>query len=399
MIGLIGKDLKIGFLKDLVLSMHQGINTVADKIEYVDEGEPILQSKHITKGFVDISNVKFVHPKMYDKYFEKYNPSPNNILVCNIGTIGKNVRVIEKRKFLIAWNLFLIKLNEDLLDSKYFSHYLDYLLIKKYYDRFLTGGTVKFINKKTMGNIPIPLPPLKTQQRIAAILDDAAALRDKTAQLLTEYDLLSQSIFLEMFGDPVGNTKNIPKISLGELTEVSSGSTPSRKDDDNFNGDIPWVKTGEVNSTVITDTEEKITKKGMTNSRLKLYKKGSLIIAMYGQGKTRGKVAILGIPATTNQACAVLAPSEIVNFTYLYEHIKMVYEDLRSLGRGGGQPNLNSRLIKDYMVLNPPIELQNEFAHKIVLIEQQKALAKQELQESEDLFNCLLQQAFKGELL
>ena len=119
---------------------------------------------------------------------------------------------------------------------------------------------------------------------------------------------------------------------------------------------------------------------------------------MYGQGKTRGRVSVLGVPATTNQACAVLSPSEKMNFTYLYEHIKMVYKDLRSLGRGGGQPNLNAALIKNYKVLNPPAELQNQFAEKIALIEQQKALAKQELQESEDLFNCLLQKAFKGEL-
>ena len=77
----------------------------------------------------------------------------------------------------------------------------------------------------------------------------------------------------------------------------------------------------------------------------------------------------------------------------------MVYDDLRSLGRGGGQPNLNAALVKNYKVLNPPINLQNQFAEKIALIEKQKELAKQELQESEDLFNCLLQKAFKGELV
>lgn len=289
--------------------------------------------------------------------------------------------------------------------EKVFPKYLHYMLFANH--KF---GRTKMFQNKTTGIINlqltryleksnISLPPLEIQKRIAKNLDDATALRDKTEQLLKEYDALAQSIFLDMFGDPVANNKKIDKIAIGKITNVSSGSTPSREKESYYDGNIPWVKTGEVNGKIILETEEHISEEGLKNSSCKIYPNGSLIIAMYGQGKTRGQVGILGVPAATNQACAVLYPSEKMNFIFLLQLLKLCYEDLRRLGRGGNQPNLNAGLIKNYSVLFPSIELQNRFAEKISLIEKQKELAKQELKESEDLFNCLLQKAVKGELV
>ena len=119
---------------------------------------------------------------------------------------------------------------------------------------------------------------------------------------------------------------------------------------------------------------------------------------MYGQGKTRGQIGMLGIEATTNQACGVIPPSEKINFNFLFELLQMNYEDLRSLGRGGNQPNLNSGIIKNYEVINPPLILQNQFAERVQAIAAQKVQAQSSLAQAEDLFNSLLQKAFKGEL-
>ena len=217
--------------------------------------------------------------------------------------------------------------------------------------------------------------------------------------MLDKYEALGQSLFLEMFGDPVVNPMEWEKVELGSLSKITSGSTPSRKAENYFIGNIPWVKTGEVNGTLILDTSEKISKDALNNSSCKLYPIGSLIIAMYGQGKTRGQIGMLGITATTNQACAVIPPSDKMNFKYLFNLLGLCYDDLRRLGRGGNQPNLNTGLIKKYTILNPPIELQTQFAQRIQNIESQKAKAQAALQQSEDLFNCLLQKAFKGELV
>lgn len=275
--------------------------------------------------------------------------------------------------------------------------YLMYYLNHTDLNRFITGATRGKLTKKALDNLEIPLPPLPIQEKIAAILDKADALRRKDQELLKKYDEFAQAIFIDMFGDPVRNEKGWEMKRLGELSNISSGSTPSRSNDDFYNGDISWVKTGEVSGKTILDTEEKISEEALKSSRCKIYPKGSLIIAMYGQGKTRGQVGVLGIEAATNQACAVIPPSEKMNYTYLFELLKQNYEDLRSLGRGGNQPNLNSGLIKNYEVINPPIALQEAFAKKIELINQIKA--KINAEKSHELFQSLLQRAFEGELV
>lgn len=243
--------------------------------------------------------------------------------------------------------------------------------------------------------IKIPLPPLEEQQRIARLLDEADRLRQLDKALIEKYDALTQSLFLDMFGDPVTNPKGWEKVELGSLGKISSGSTPSRKIAANFKGKIPWVKTGEVNGEIIFDTEEKISTEGLKNSSCKLNPINSLIIAMYGQGKTRGQVGILGIESATNQACAVIPPSVQMNQTFLFIQLKFCYHDLRNLSRGGNQSNLNVGLIKKYKCIFPDLHLQNQFAERVAIIEQQKQQAQEALQKSEDLFNGLLQDVFR----
>lgn len=276
------------------------------------------------------------------------------------------------------------------------------ILIEKYlYYFFLTlniPNTGYNRHFKYLKELKIPLPPLAEQQKIAAILDAADSVRQKDQQLVERYAALSQSLFLEMFGDPVTNPMGWEKMELGSLAKISSGSTPTRDTPENYVGNIPWVKTGEVKGADITHTSECISEKALANSSCKVYPSGSLIIAMYGQGKTRGQVGRLAIEAATNQACAVIPPSSLINYDFLFSLLKLSYEDLRGLGRGGNQPNLNSGLIKSYSVITPPIALQKQFAERIQLIEAQKQQAQRSLEKSEALFNSLLQRAFTGEL-
>ena len=152
------------------LDMHQGINTVADKIEYVDSGFPILQSKNITSGFLNLEDVRYVKESDYEYYHNKYNPQPNDLLVCNIGTIGKSLIVENEMEFLIAWNLFLIKLNKELVNPIFIKVFIELLNQQNYFEKYMTGGTVKFVNKKTIGNISTPLPPLELQEQFSAFV-------------------------------------------------------------------------------------------------------------------------------------------------------------------------------------------------------------------------------------
>ena len=129
----------------------------------------------------------------------------------------------------------------------------------------------------------------------------------------------------------------------------------------------------EVVDEYINDTEEKITQKGLENSSAKLYEKDSLIIAMYGQGKTRGRTAKLGISSSTNQACAVLYDinNELILTDYLWFYFQNEYERIRELAYGNNQPNLNAGMIKEYPIVLPPLEVQNEIVNHINQIKSQ----------------------------
>lgn len=152
-----------------------------------------------------------------------------------------------------------------------------------------------------------------------------------------------------------------PTTPIEKICKVGSGGTPSREKQYYYKGDIPWVKTGEVVDDIISDTEEKITQEALDNSSAVLYPKDSLIIAMYGQGKTRGRTAKIAIDAATNQACAVLYEIDIkrVLVDYLWIYLQGEYKRMRSLAYGNNQPNLNAQIIKSYPVVIPPISSKN----------------------------------------
>lgn len=153
--------------------------------------------------------------------------------------------------------------------------------------------------------------------------------------------------------------ENWHRLQIGEFADVQSGGTPSRGETQYWqNGSIPWVATAEVNYRLITSTKECISQQGLQNSSAKVFPAGTLLMAMYGQGKTRGQVARLGINAATNQACAAIFPDDRVTVEYLYTYLQYSYDDLRKLSNIGGQENLSKGLIESFDVIFPLCHVQ-----------------------------------------
>lgn len=319
----------------------------------------------------------------------------NTLLLAMYGSVGKTA-ITKSRMSCNQAILGITCKDTNLVDLGYLKYWFD--SSKQRLLDSARGVALKNLSAGMVKDLKIPLPPLKTQKHIAQILDDAAALRDKTKQLLTEYDLLAQAIFLEMFGDPVSNSKGFEIKKLGDLGKWQSGGTPSRKIMEYYEGDIPWLSSGELNEMYISESKEHITEKALKESSTKLVPKGSLLLGMYDTAALKSTINTRDL--TCNQAIAfgVLDP-KLINIVYAYSIIQLGRDHYRRLQRGARQKNLNLSMVKGIKILYPSIHLQNQFAEKIALIEQQKELAKQELKESEDLFNCLLQKAFKGELI
>lgn len=279
-----------------------------------------------------------------------------------------------------------------------------FILLKPTLARLYKNDTV---NRETYSvdeilDLKIPLPDINTQKALAQAYQDKMAKADELEKQAnqnfsgcldeilgidskkTEYPK-SKLIFvhskdIDKWGvhqiiNPDTDFSNLyPIKTIQELCKVGSGGTPSRSQSDYYRGSIPWVKTGEVVNDIILDTEEHISEQAIADSSAKLYPAESLIIAMYGQGLTRGRTAKLGIDATTNQACAVLSEikSDEILTDYLWVYLMNEYDRLRALASGNNQPNLNGDMIKNYPVVIPDLEKQAQIASYIQTQKQQQ---------------------------
>jgi type I restriction enzyme S subunit len=149
---------------------------------------------------------------------------------------------------------------------------------------------------------------------------------------------------------------------LREVAKLQAGGTPSRSVSQYWTGTIPWIGTGKINFNVITEADEFITEDGLKNSSTRLFPVGTLLLAMIGQGDTRGKVARLGISAATNQNCVGIIPAPVLTSEFLYQYLADRYEAIRNFGNSGGISNLNAGLIGMFDVLLPPLPEQKAIA-------------------------------------
>lgn len=149
-----------------------------------------------------------------------------------------------------------------------------------------------------------------------------------------------------------------PSKPISEIAGSSSGGTPNRGNAEYYGGNIPWLKSGELNESYITESNEFITKKGLENSSAKLFPKGTLLVAMYGA--TAGRTGILKIDAATNQAVCALFPKKDIKRDFLYWFLRQHRIDFIIQSKGGAQPNISQKVIKETHVPLPPIEIQEK---------------------------------------
>lgn len=187
---------------------------------------------------------------------------------------------------------------------------------------------------------------------------------------------------------------------LSNVADWGSGGTPSRKNPDYYGGYIPWIKTGELEDGYIFDSEEKITEDAVAHSSAKLFPIDSVLIAMYGA--TIGKTAILGIPATTNQACACARCRDVLNNKYLFYYLRSQKDTFIAKGKGGAQPNISQDIIRNHMIPLPPLVEQRRIVEQIESLFSKLDEAKEKAQEVIDGYEArsaaVYNDAFSGRL-
>ena len=322
-------------------------------------------------------------------YFSDYNhEKPTLCITCRGATCG-TVNKSLPYSYVTGNSMALDDLDESVIMIDFLYYFLQY----RGFNDVITGSAQPQITRQSLSKIIIPDFDITIQKEIAQTIHDLEHLiliRNKQIEKLAD---LVKSRFNEMFGD--FHTTLFPKYKIGEKFELSSGSTPSRDNKLYWDsGTINWVKKTEVINKEITETEEKITKFALENTSLKLFPVNTILIAMYGQGQTRGRSAILKVESTSNQACGAIFPNKIDNPVFIWHQLMLRYSELRELGRGGNQPNLNGQLIKNFELILPPLALQNEFADFIAQVDKSQLAIQKSLEELETLKKSLMQEYF-----
>lgn len=365
--------------------------------KYVKSGHRVMRITNVQKGILVDDD-----PKYYEQSndLNKYELKIGDILISLTGNVGR-VGMVEEQILPAYLNqrVGCLRIKSDKVFDRYLFHLLNNDSFEDNCIRNSNGIAQLNMSTEWLKDVDINLPSLDEQKKIAKILDKADEIRTKKRLANDKLDEFLKSTFIDMFGDPKANTKHLPIFKIMNLCLVQTGSTPKRDVEDYYkDATIPWVKTGEVVNQYICDSEEHISEKAIKETNCKLFPVNTILLAMYGQGLTRGRVGMLKIEASTNQACSAILPSDKINHEFLYNQLKIQYQTLRDYGRGGNQPNLNMDIVKNFEVICPPIDEQNKFAKIVEKVEEQKQKNEQVIDQMDNLFNSLSQRAFKGEL-
>jgi type I restriction enzyme, S subunit len=322
---------------------------------------------------------------------------PNDILISVRAPVGPTN--INNVKACIGRGLSAIRCSNR-IDLKFLLHFLRFNE-QKIADKG-TGSTFKAITQKELKLLEIPLLPLAEQQKIAAILDAANSLRQKDQQLVERYTILSQSLFLEMFGDPVTNPMGWEIKAADSVIDLLTGYAFKSKDYSNDKDDIHLCGGLIITPTGIDWNKANLWSRnnlhGLERYRVK---DGDIVMAMDRPWISSG-FKIHKITESDKNSLLVQRTARIraknINQDFLYFLFKHPAFENQANTTETTVPHISPKDIRNYKLIIPPQNLQNQFGEGIKLIEAQKKQAQASLQKSEALFNSLLQQAFTGEL-
>jgi len=300
------------------------------------------------------------------------------------------------------------------VDGVAVNKFIFYYLNQFNYQGYVNGGTRLKLTQASMRTIPIALPPLAEQVRIAAKLeellahvDTLKARIDGIPALLKRFrqSVLDSAVSGRLTEDWRGKDADFNLTTIGKVCAVSTGKTPKRGQAEYWeDGDIPWITSALTGTKFCSEPEQFVTNLALKECTLKLYQPGTLLMAMYGEGKTRGQVTELKIEATCNQACAAISVNEtLVKKDFVKIRLQENYENVRKQAVGGAQPNLNLEKVREITICLPSMEEQTEIVRRVEQLftladqlETKVALAKSRINY---LTQSILAKAFRGELV
>lgn len=376
---------------------HSPINSSVGDYMYVT-------AKNIKDDGVDLKNITYVSEKVHKEIYSRCNPEYGDILYIKDGATTGIVTINNvSEPFSLLSSVALIKLGSS-INNKYVMYAMRSPIFYGKTRDLMQGTGITRITLTVISNLIFPLPPIEEQARIVARVDELMAKIDEYEKIekeLTELqkafpgamkDAILQAAMQGKLTEQLESDDDVYKLCsdisvkdkkwkpieedetpftipdnwewmrLREFSSITAGGTPNRSEPKYWNGDIPWLKIGNMTSKYVTEADEFITEDGLNNSSAKWVKKGTILYSIFA---SIGTVAILDFEATTNQAIAAVTINERINRDYMYYVLTALKSVLVGQGHGMAQMNINQEILKNTPIPIPPIEEQQRIVDKL----------------------------------
>ena len=370
------------------------------KWQFKSSGIKLIKIRNLVEDelFLDNTDKHLAEEEVKDKY-PHFLLNEGDLVIASSGVTWGKIGEVKSEHLPLCLNTRIIKLvpKNDIIHKRYLWHFIKSSKFRNQIEKIITGSAQPNFGPSHLAKIKIPLPTLEEQKKIAAILDAADALRQKDKALITKYEELTQSLFLDMFGDPVSNPKGWEKLKFGEVGKLDRGKSKHRPRNapELLGGPYPLIQTGDVANCEGYIYNYKSTYSDLGLAQSKMWPSGTLCITI---AANIAKTGILTFDACFPDSVVGFVPNKFTNREYVQYWVSILQKILEESAPKSAQRNINLVILRKLEIPIPPIELQNKFAQGIQQIEKQKQLAQQGNQKTEHLFNSLLQRAFKGEL-
>ena len=377
--GRIPRDWEVAELGDSsIVEIILGQSPPSSTYNTQDKGLPFLQGK---------MEFGYIYPKPTSFCSEPAKiAEPNDILLSVRAPVGA-VNIAQKR-YCIGRGLSAIRAKREKLSHLFLFYYLCYA--EKRFSSISMGSTFKAIRKDEIEKFSITLPRLQEQKVIAEVLSCVDLAVQKTDEVIAKTQRLKKGLMQQLLTKGIGHREfeEYPKLGnlpeeweiekIGNFCSVVTGGTPSTKHPEYFNGDIKWLKSGDIKGLYIYDTEQKITQLGLENSNAKIHPENSVVIALSGRGQTRGRTAVTKMPMACSQSVAFMIPNEEIVPEYLHYNLSNRYMEIRYLTGDLDRSGLNLSMVSNIKVPIPKLGEQRQIVSILASIDEKLELERKE---------------------
>lgn len=386
-------------LGDMLTSVRNGLRVRQDR---EGNGLPITRIETIASGEIDVERFGYAGVQLSGN--DQWLLHEGDLLMSHINSVGHLGKCAlysgEPPQVIHGMNLLNLRPDKSRVEPRYLLHALRSPCFRHQIPRI----TKKSVNQASFSisalkDLTIPFPSLEEQKRIAAILDKADAIRRKRQEVSVIARDAIRDFFLHQFGDPVSNPKKYDSVPIADVAKIVTGNTPSRKEPENYGGGIEWIKSDNINTPFhyLTESTERLSQIGEKKSR-PVPEGSTLVTCIAGSPDCIGNAALADRRVASNQQINAAVPGDRLVDKFLYSMILVLKPAIQRLSSKSMKGMVSKGRFETLQVIVPPKSDQETFANnfdRIVGIAKKMDIAAGD---ADDLFNSLVQRAFRGNL-